>query len=191
MSLLEITNLSKKFGGFSALSNIDLKVEQGTVHGIIGPNGSGKSTLFNAIGSDTNPMFAMPWYWHLVLGGFAFGMMFMATDPVTAAHTGTGKWIYGFLIGVFTVLIRVFNPAYPEGIMLAILLMNVFAPLIDYFVINANKKRKLSWVIVLVISAFILFKYSFKGEYTNAEFGFLRCIYLFILGFLFILNNFL
>jgi Na+-transporting NADH:ubiquinone oxidoreductase subunit B len=77
------------------------------------------------------------------MGGLAFGAVFMATDPVTAAHTETGKWIYGFLIGIFTVLVRVFNPAYPEGIMLAILLMNVFAPLIDYFVIAANKKRRM------------------------------------------------
>jgi Na+-transporting NADH:ubiquinone oxidoreductase subunit B len=78
-----------------------------------------------------------------VIGGLAFGAVFMATDPVTATQTETGKWIYGFLIGVFTILIRVFNPAYPEGIMLAILLMNVFAPLIDYFVVRANKKRRL------------------------------------------------
>lgn len=90
-----------------------------------------------------NPFVMMPAHYHLVMGGLAFGAVFMATDPVTAAHTETGKWIYGFLIGVFTVLIRVFNPAYPEGIMLAILLMNVFAPLIDYFVVGANKKRRL------------------------------------------------
>ena len=79
----------------------------------------------------------------LVMGGLAFGAVFMATDPVTAAQTETGKWFYGALIGIMTVLIRVFNPAYPEGIMLAILLMNVFAPLIDYFVVSANKKRRL------------------------------------------------
>ena len=72
-----------------------------------------------------------------------FGAVFMATDPVTASQTGTGKWIYGFFIGVFAVVIRVFNPAYPEGMMLAILLMNTFAPLIDHYVINANKKRRL------------------------------------------------
>jgi Na+-transporting NADH:ubiquinone oxidoreductase subunit B len=82
-------------------------------------------------------------YYHLVMGGFAFGAVFMATDPVTAAHTEKGKWIYGFLIGVFAVLIRVFNPAYPEGMMLAILLMNVSAPLIDYFVIEGHIKRRL------------------------------------------------
>ncbi len=92
---------------------------------------------------DGNAFMMMPAHYHLVIGGLAFGAVFMATDPVTAAHTERGKWIYGFLIGVFTVLIRVFNPAYPEGIMLAILLMNVFAPLIDYFVVGANKKRRL------------------------------------------------
>lgn len=90
-----------------------------------------------------NPFMQMPAHYHLIIGGLAFGAVFMATDPVTASHTGTGKWIYGLLIGMFTVLIRVFNPAYPEGIMLAILLMNVFAPLIDYFVLNANKNRRL------------------------------------------------
>jgi len=97
--------------------------------------------LLNLIGG--NGFMEMPAHYHLVIGGLAFGAVFMATDPVTATHTETGKWIYGILIGVFTVLIRVFNPAYPEGIMLAILLMNVFAPLIDYFVVGANKKRRL------------------------------------------------
>ncbi|MDR2678431.1 MAG: NADH:ubiquinone reductase (Na(+)-transporting) subunit B [Zoogloeaceae bacterium] len=100
------------------------------------------SFLFNAIGSETNPMFAMPWYWHLVLGGFAFGMMFMATDPVSAAMTHTGKWIFGALIGVLVVLIRVINPAFPEGMMLAILFGNLCAPLIDHFVVTANIKRR-------------------------------------------------
>ncbi|MBL1320076.1 MAG: NADH:ubiquinone reductase (Na(+)-transporting) subunit B [Methylophaga sp.] len=99
--------------------------------------------LFNVIGSDTNPMFALPWYWHLTLGGFAFGMIFMATDPVSAAMTNTGRWVYGALIGFMTVLIRVVNPAFPEGIMLAILFANIFAPLIDYFVVQANVKRRL------------------------------------------------
>jgi Na+-transporting NADH:ubiquinone oxidoreductase subunit B len=99
--------------------------------------------LFNLIGSDTNPMFAMPWYWHLSLGGFAFGMIFMATDPVSAAMTDKGRWIYGILIGFMTVVIRVANPAFPEGIMLAILFSNIFAPLIDYFVVRANIKRRL------------------------------------------------
>ena len=101
----------------------------------------GMGLFLNAMG--TAPFTQMPAYYHLVVGGLAFGAVFMATDPVTASQTETGKWIYGILIGIFTVLIRVFNPAYPEGIMLAILLMNVFAPLIDYFVIQANKKRRL------------------------------------------------
>lgn len=95
----------------------------------------------NAIG--LNEFMLMPAQYHLVIGGLAFGAVFMATDPVSAAQTETGKWIYGILIGVLTVIIRVFNPAYPEGIMLAILFMNVFAPLIDYYVVNANKKRRL------------------------------------------------
>ncbi len=97
--------------------------------------------IFNLVGA--NPFMALPSYYHLVMGGFAFGVVFMATDPVSASQTETGKWYYGFFIGVLTVLIRVFNPAYPEGIMMAILLMNVFAPLIDYYVIQANKKRRL------------------------------------------------
>ncbi len=98
-------------------------------------------TLFNIFGG--NSFLEMPAQYHLVIGGLAFGAVFMATDPVSAAHTETGKWIYGFLIGVITVLIRVVNPAYPEGIMLAILFMNVFAPLIDFYVVEANKKRRL------------------------------------------------
>ena len=97
--------------------------------------------LFNLVGG--NSFLEMPAHYHLVIGGLAFGAVFMATDPVSAAHTETGKWIYGFLIGVITVLIRVVNPAYPEGIMLAILFMNVFAPLIDFYVVEANKKRRL------------------------------------------------
>ncbi|MBA6412113.1 NADH:ubiquinone reductase (Na(+)-transporting) subunit B [Parahaliea sp. F7430] len=104
------------------------------------------STLFNMVGSDTNLAFAMPWYWHLVTGGFAFGMMFMATDPVSAAMTNTGKWAYGILIGLMAVLIRVMNPAFPEGMMLAILFANIFAPLMDHFVVQANIKRRLARV---------------------------------------------
>ena len=104
------------------------------------------STLLNTVGSTSNPAFAMPWYWHLVTGGFAFGMVFMATDPVSAAMTNPGKWAFGILIGVMTVLIRVVNPAYPEGIMLAILFANLFAPLMDYFVVKANIKRRLARV---------------------------------------------
>ena len=102
----------------------------------------GFAFALNVIGSDSNPMILMPWYWHLVVGGFAFGAVFMATDPVSAAMTGTGKWVYGILIGFVTILIRVLNPAYPEGIMLAILFGNVFAPLIDYYVVQANIKRR-------------------------------------------------
>ncbi|HPC98369.1 MAG TPA: NADH:ubiquinone reductase (Na(+)-transporting) subunit B [Bacteroidales bacterium] len=97
--------------------------------------------IFNAIGA--NPYMEVPFYYHLVMGGFAFGLVFMATDPVTASQTETGKWIYGFMIGLLSILIRVVNPAYPEGVMLAILLMNVFAPLIDYYVVQANIKRRL------------------------------------------------
>ncbi len=102
------------------------------------------SSLFNVIGSDTNPMFATPWYWHLVLGGFAFGMMYMATDPVSASMTNRGKWFYGALIGLMVVLIRVVNPAYPEGMMLAILFANLFAPFIDHFIVQANIKRRVA-----------------------------------------------
>ncbi len=98
--------------------------------------------LLNAVGSDTNPMFALPWYWHLVLGGFAFGMIFMATDPVSASMTNKGKWFFGALIGFMVVMIRVVNPAFPEGMMLAILFANLFAPLIDHFVVQANIKRR-------------------------------------------------
>ncbi|MDX1570800.1 MAG: NADH:ubiquinone reductase (Na(+)-transporting) subunit B [Xanthomonadales bacterium] len=102
----------------------------------------GTVLLFNWFGPEGNPMAAMPWHWHLVLGGFAFGMMFMATDPVSACQTNPGRWIFGLLIGFLTVLIRVINPAFPEGIMLAILFANVMAPLIDYFVVQANIRRR-------------------------------------------------
>ena len=102
------------------------------------------SMLLNAIGSDTNAMFAMPWYWHLVTGGFAFGMMFMATDPVSASFTNTGKYWFGALVGIMVVLVRVVNPAFPEGMMLAILFANLFAPLFDYFVVQGNIKRRLA-----------------------------------------------
>ncbi len=102
--------------------------------------------LFNLWGA--NPYMEMPFYYHFVMGGFAFGAIFMATDPVSGSHTNTGKWIYGFLIGFIAVLIRVLNPSYPEGMMLSILLMNTFAPLIDYYVVNANIKRRLKRVTV-------------------------------------------
>lgn len=98
--------------------------------------------MFNAIGSTTNELLNFPWWKHLMVGGFAFGLVFMATDPVTAAQTTKGKWIYGFLIGVFAILIRVVNPTLPEGMMMAILLMNVFAPTIDHYVIEGNVKRR-------------------------------------------------
>ncbi len=98
--------------------------------------------LFNIIGSDTNPAFMLSPMWHLVLGGFAFGAVFMATDPVTASMTSRGKYFYGGLIGIMVILIRVVNPAFPEGMMLAILFANLFAPLIDYFVVENHIKRR-------------------------------------------------
>ena len=100
------------------------------------------ASALNLIGSTTNPFFEVPFWWHMVLGGWAFGTVYMATDPVTAAQTNAGRWIFGFLIGVLVILIRVVNPAYPEGMMLAILLMNVFAATIDYFVVQANVRRR-------------------------------------------------
>jgi len=103
------------------------------------------SLLLNSVsGFVENPYFGVPFQWHFVLGGWAFGAVFMATDPVTSAHTATGKWIYGFLIGMLAILIRVANPAYPEGMMLAILFMNCFASLIDHYVLQANIKRRLA-----------------------------------------------
>ena len=101
------------------------------------------SLIFNSIES-SNPMFALPFYWHWVIGGFAFGTVFMATDPVSASMTNTGKFYYGALIGIMVILIRVVNPAFPEGIMLAILFANLFAPLIDHFVVQSNIERRLA-----------------------------------------------
>lgn len=125
-------------GGVLVLMGIaSWRIVSGVMIGMIG-----FSTLLNWIGSATNPMFAMPWYWHLVVGGYAFGMMYMATDPVSASMTNTGKWIFGALIGVMVVMVRVINPAFPEGMMLAILFANIFAPIIDHFVIRANIKRR-------------------------------------------------
>jgi len=98
--------------------------------------------LLNHAGSSTNPMFAVPFWWHMVLGGWAFGTVFMVTDPVTSSWTDWGKWIYGTLTGALIVLVRVFNPAYPESVMLVILFMNVFAPLIDHYVVRANIRRR-------------------------------------------------
>ncbi|MFD0979692.1 NADH:ubiquinone reductase (Na(+)-transporting) subunit B [Tropicimonas aquimaris] len=102
----------------------------------------GFSLLLNLIGSDTNPMFGMPFWWHMVLGGWAFGLAFMVTEPVTASHTNVGRFWYGVLIGFMVVMIRVINPAFPEGMMLAILFANIFAPLIDWFVVRANITRR-------------------------------------------------
>jgi Na+-transporting NADH:ubiquinone oxidoreductase subunit B len=96
------------------------------------------------IGSSSNPMFNVPPYWHFVLGSFAFATVFMATDPVTAAYTIPGQFVYGFFIGIFGILVRAVNPAFPEGWMLAILFMNVFAPIIDRYFINRNIKRRLA-----------------------------------------------
>ncbi len=112
------------------------RIMAGTVLGLVIP-----AVAFGWIDS-ANPMIGMPWYWHLVLGGFAFGAVFMATDPVSSAQTETGRWLYGLLIGLITYVIRVINPAFPEGIMLAILFGNIFAPVIDHFVIRANVKRR-------------------------------------------------
>ena len=106
------------------------------------------SSILNIIGSDSNPMFQVPWYWHFVIGSFAFGLVFMATEPVSGSGTNTGRWIYGALIGVTVILIRVINPAFPEGMMLAILFANLFAPVIDHMVISNNiakRKRALSY----------------------------------------------
>ncbi len=100
------------------------------------------TSLLNAFPSETNPMFAVPFIWHVVLGSWAFGTVFMATDPVSSAFTERGKLIYGFGIGVMVILVRVINPAYPEGMMLSILFMNMFAPLIDHFFVQANIKRR-------------------------------------------------
>ena len=140
-SMGETSTLAIFIGGaFLLLTKIaSWRIVSGVLLGMIAT-----STLFNSIGSDTNPMFAMPWYWHLVVGGFAFGMIFMATDPVSASMTNTGKWIFGALIGLMVVLIRVVNPAFPEGMMLAILFANLCAPLIDHFVVQANIKRRIA-----------------------------------------------
>ena len=110
------------------------------VGGVLGTVGA--TLLLNGIGSETNPLINVGPAWQMVLGGWAFGIVFMATDPVTASHTNRGRWIYGILIGILAVFIRVLNPAYPEGMMLAILFMNCFAATIDHFVIQANIKRR-------------------------------------------------
>jgi len=113
------------------------KIALNILSGIFHPD---TGLLFNLIG--LNAYMNIPAYYHLILGGFAFGAVFMATDPVTGSQTNTGKWIYGFLIGALAVLIRVVNPGYPEGMMLSILFMNAVAPLIDYYVVQANVRRR-------------------------------------------------
>lgn len=140
-SIGEVSTLAILIGGaFIVITGIaSWRIIGGVMIGMIAV-----ATLFNVIGSDTNQMFALPWYWHLVTGGFAFGMIFMATDPVSASFTDKGKWAYGILIGLMVVLIRVVNPAFPEGMMLAILFANLFAPLFDYFVVQGNIKRRLA-----------------------------------------------
>jgi Na+-transporting NADH:ubiquinone oxidoreductase subunit B len=140
-SIGEVSTLAILIGGaFIVITGIaSWRIISGVMIGMIAT-----SLLFNVIGSDTNHMFQLPWYWHLVMGGFAFGMIFMATDPVSASFTNKGKWYYGILIGLMVVLIRVVNPAFPEGMMLAILFANLFAPLFDYFVVQGNIKRRLA-----------------------------------------------
>jgi len=140
-SIGEVSTLAILIGGaFIVVTGIaSWRIIAGVMVGMIA-----MSMLFNTIGSTTNPMFEIPWYWHLVMGGFAFGMIFMATDPVSAAFTDKGKWGYGMLIGIMVVLIRVVNPAFPEGMMLAILFANLFAPLFDYVVVQGNIKRRLA-----------------------------------------------
>lgn len=116
------------------------RIMAGTVIGAIG-----MALFLNLFAKPGLPaMLALPWEYHLVMGGFAFGTVFMTTDPVSASGTNTGKWIYGLLIGLLCILIRVWNPAYPEGMMLAILFMNIFAPLIDHYVVQANINRRLA-----------------------------------------------
>jgi len=140
-SVGETSTLAVLIGGIILLTMkiASYRIVFGVLLGMIGT-----AMLFNAIGSETNPMFDIPPHWHLVIGGFAFGMMFMATDPVSASMTNTGKWMFGALIGIMTVLIRVVNPAFPEGIMLAILFANLFAPFIDHLVVQANIKRRVA-----------------------------------------------
>ena len=142
-SMGEVSTLAIMIGGAVLLvMNIAAwRIVAGVMIGMVA-----MTLLLNAVGSDTNPLFDMPWYWHLVVGGFAFGMFFMATDPVSASMTNKGKWFFGALIGVMVVMIRVINPAYPEGMMLAILFANLFSPLIDHFVVQANVKRRVARV---------------------------------------------
>lgn len=140
-SIGEVSTLAILIGGIAlmAMGIASWRIVAGVFLGMVAT-----SLLFNVLGSETNPMSAMPFYWHFVVGGFAFGMIFMATDPVSASMTNKGKFIFGALIGFMVVLIRVINPAFPEGMMLAILFANLFAPLIDHFVVQGNVKRRLA-----------------------------------------------
>ncbi|UTT83443.1 NADH:ubiquinone reductase (Na(+)-transporting) subunit B [Vibrio pelagius] len=138
-SMGEVSSLLIMLSGLAliAMKIASWRIVAGVIVGLVAT-----SSLLNLIGSETNAMFSMPFYWHFVLGGVAFGTFFMATDPVSAAFTNKGKWAYGILIGVMTIGIRVLNPAYPEGIMLAILFANLFAPLFDFIVREGNIKRR-------------------------------------------------
>jgi len=140
-SIGETSTLAILLGGAVMLimGIASLRIVTGVIVGMVAT-----ALLFNFIGSDTNEMFALTPQWHFVLGGFAFGLIFMATDPVSASMTNAGKWWFGGFIGVMVVLIRVVNPAYPEGMMLAILFANLLAPLIDHIVVKANIKRRLA-----------------------------------------------
>jgi Na+-transporting NADH:ubiquinone oxidoreductase subunit B len=139
-SIAETSTLAILIGGLMLILTrlADWRIVVGVLLGMVLT-----AVMFNLIGSSKNEMFAMPWTWHLVSGGFALGMMFMATDPVTTAYTRQGKLIYGLMIGFMTVLIRVLNLKMPEGIMLAILFANLWAPLFDYVVARLNMKRRL------------------------------------------------
>lgn len=138
-SIGEVSTLACLLGGaFLVITGIaSWRIISGVMLGMIVT-----TLILNSVGAASAAIYAVPWYWHLVLGGFAFGAMFMATDPVSASMTRTGKWIYGALIGFMAILIRVVNPAYAEGMMLAILFGNVFAPVIDYFIVRAHIRRR-------------------------------------------------
>jgi len=142
-SIGETSSLAILLGGLVLLATkiASWRIVLGVLGGMIAT-----SLMFNVIGSESNKMFSMPAHWHFVTGGFCFGMIFMATDPVSASMTNTGKFVFGALIGLMVVLIRVVNPAFPEGMMLAILFANLFAPLIDHFVVQSNIKRRLARV---------------------------------------------
>lgn len=141
-SIGETSTLALMIGGGILLitSIASIRIVLGVIIGTIVT-----TLIYNAVGNaDSNPMFAMPFWWHMVLGGYAFGLFFMATDPVSASMTNAGKWWFGGLIGFMVITIRVVNPAFPEGMMLAILFANLFAPLIDHFVVQSNIKRRLA-----------------------------------------------